>query len=168
MDDLRKLLKPQQQNITISMNQPWSCNIHLWFNYSRRLNITITFTFVHIILIATTYPGIKIIISSISFWPEARIRRQQISKELGLKFHFIQPTLNWLLSFWNMSLQPWGYSRGWSDEAAKTTVAFRWMNCTTFTFSTSAFFLDWVDNLCSEDSWIQVDEKRFTYTHVGF
>ncbi len=45
------------------------------------LKITITFTYGR--MLDTTYPGIKIIISSISFWPEARIRGQQISKELS-------------------------------------------------------------------------------------
>ncbi len=32
VDDLRKLLKPQQPNITISMNNPWSCIFDLWWN----------------------------------------------------------------------------------------------------------------------------------------
>ncbi len=34
-------------------------------------------------MMGSTYAGIKIIISSISFLPEARIRGQQISKELS-------------------------------------------------------------------------------------
>ncbi len=45
MVGLRKLLEPQQRNITISMNKPWSCKFHLWFNYTRGPNIIITFTY---------------------------------------------------------------------------------------------------------------------------
>ncbi len=31
VDGLRKLLKPQQRNITISINKPWLCKFDLWF-----------------------------------------------------------------------------------------------------------------------------------------
>ncbi len=63
------------------VNKSWFCKLDLWFSLTRGLKITITFTYGR--MIDTTYPGIKISISSISFWPEARIRGQQISKELS-------------------------------------------------------------------------------------
>ncbi len=48
-------------------------------------------------MIDTTYPGIKIIISAISFWPEARIRGQQILKELSR---------TWIRTWPQISFQP--------------------------------------------------------------
>ncbi len=63
------------------VDTPSFSTLYWWFNFTRGLKITITFTYGRIM--NTTYPGIKIIISSNSFWPEARIRRQQILKERG-------------------------------------------------------------------------------------
>ncbi len=45
---MRKLLKPQQRNITISINKPWFCKFDMWFNYIRGLKITSTFNFGHV------------------------------------------------------------------------------------------------------------------------
>ncbi len=77
------------------VNKSWFCKLDLWFNFTRRLKIIITFTYGR--MIDTSYSGIKIIISSISFWPEARIRGQQISK--GLSW-------TWIRTWPQISFQP--------------------------------------------------------------
>ncbi len=63
------------------VDKSWSCKLEFSFNFTKVLKINITFTYGRII--NTTFPGIKFIISSISFAPEARIRSQQILKDLS-------------------------------------------------------------------------------------
>ncbi len=131
------------------VNKPWFCKLDLWFNFTRGLKITITFTH------GRTYPGIKIIISSISFWPEARIRGQQIPKELSWTWKGTWPQISFqpagfelmfvllkyeLATVGIRSWMVWGSCFNHSNEISP----FRWINPGLVNLNFDKTELDWI------------------------